>query len=258
MPVPDIVYVVRPGDRNEELRHSLRSLQNVPHGEVFLAGHSPEWVQGTTHIQVKGYWDKYRSSTLNLEAACRSPYPSDPFWLMNDDFFVMKRMDAFPIFHRGPVTDVIPYYVDTYPNSPYLRGMQKTLELMGEAGFKYPLSYELHIPLLIHKAGMLEAISRGKNIRAFHKRTYYGNLQKLGGTYSDDVKVREGMLRDYRTWDLLSTSDAIFDTHAVGAYIRETFPDPCPYERKLLIREKRTVGPWSRAQSKQVIRYTDG
>ena len=34
----DLVYLVRPGEQNEELRWSLRSLVNLPHERVFEVG----------------------------------------------------------------------------------------------------------------------------------------------------------------------------------------------------------------------------
>jgi hypothetical protein len=33
---PDVVYVVRPGEKNEELRDSLRSLAHLPHGKGWV------------------------------------------------------------------------------------------------------------------------------------------------------------------------------------------------------------------------------
>lgn len=39
----DILYLCRPGE-NLELRYSLRSLRNVPHGRVWIFGDCPDWV----------------------------------------------------------------------------------------------------------------------------------------------------------------------------------------------------------------------
>ena len=47
----DAVYYVRPGDRNDELRYSLRSLANLPHDRVWIVGHTPPWVTGIESIQ---------------------------------------------------------------------------------------------------------------------------------------------------------------------------------------------------------------
>ncbi|MFF3129757.1 hypothetical protein ACFVRD_48125 [Streptomyces sp. NPDC057908] len=41
---PDIVYVVRPWNQNEQLRYSLRTLANLPHRRVWIAGYCPTWV----------------------------------------------------------------------------------------------------------------------------------------------------------------------------------------------------------------------
>lgn len=60
-----------------------------------------------------------------------------------------------------------------------------------------------------------------------HKRTLYGNVVGIGGWQAHDFKVKVGGGRD---WPFLSTSDASFRAQPVGAYIRERFPDPSPYE----------------------------
>jgi hypothetical protein len=49
--LPDVVYVVRPGNRNEELRYSLRSIAaHLPHRRVWLAGFCPSWVRNISFI----------------------------------------------------------------------------------------------------------------------------------------------------------------------------------------------------------------
>ena len=41
---PDIVYFVKPSEDNDELKYSLRSLKNLNHGQVYLVGYRPSWV----------------------------------------------------------------------------------------------------------------------------------------------------------------------------------------------------------------------
>ncbi len=54
---PDVVYVVRPGDKNEELRYSIRSvIANLPHRKVWIAGYKPTWLSddlGYIKVQTK-------------------------------------------------------------------------------------------------------------------------------------------------------------------------------------------------------------
>ena len=70
---PDIVYVVRPGERNEELRYSLRSLSNLPHGRVWIAGYMPKWVTGVEHIPSPAKPGSHVHAKANLRAACQHP-----------------------------------------------------------------------------------------------------------------------------------------------------------------------------------------
>jgi hypothetical protein len=230
----DIVYLVRPGDQNEELRYSLRTLQHIPHDNVFMAGYRPTWVsQAVTPIAVYRHWDKYKSSTQNMEAACRSPFVSDPFILFNDDFFLLRRMEEVPTLHRGTVSDVLADYQNRYAdNGPYVKGMERTQQLLRDRGFPEPISYELHFPLIVHKEPMLEAVTIGSRIRAFHKRTYYGNIAQIGGTHSEDFKIRSSDPMDrFLSLPLVSTSDSLFCSHPIGSYIRNQYSDRSLYEK---------------------------
>lgn len=41
----DIVYFVKESAKNEELRYSLRSLKNFPHGRVWFYGYCPSFLK---------------------------------------------------------------------------------------------------------------------------------------------------------------------------------------------------------------------
>lgn len=110
---PDVVYINRPGDENEELRYSLRSLKNLPHDRVFIVGYSPVWVRGCESIAVDPQRSKHASAESNLIAACSSLEVSDPFYVFNDDFYVMQEMETIPVLHEGPLSEVT--------DAPFLR-----------------------------------------------------------------------------------------------------------------------------------------
>lgn len=229
----DVVYINRPGDENEELRHSLRSLRNLPHDEVWIAGYCPDWVTGVEKIPVPPQRDKQASALANLIAACQHPEVSDPFIVLNDDMFVMQPLQEVPLWHMGPLDRTIAEHRE---GSAYRRAMEKTRDRLREQQTaewrRGLLCYELHIPMVIEKTGMLLALSLGQGIHGLHNRTMYGNLMGLGGVESRDVKVYRGDKGNaYRDWPLLSTSDRTFVYHPVGRYIRSTFPEPSPYER---------------------------
>ncbi|MFD7516083.1 hypothetical protein ACFV85_14950 [Streptomyces niveus] len=226
----DVVYVVEPGDGNEELRYSLRSLAaHLPHDRVWIAGHRPAWVSGDVgHIPTTQQGSRFRNSTGNLRAACEHPDVSEEFAYFNDDFFVMEPADEVPRWHRGPLDAVIA----STRSSLYRRGAQATALLMSRMRLDTDgplLSYEMHAPMVVTKAGMLQALDAGAGLPVLHKRTLYGNMQQLGGDQADDVKVRtlDDGPPDAAFW---STSDAAFTGGRIGVLIRAAFPDPCRYE----------------------------
>lgn len=227
----DIVVPVREGPVNEQLRYALRSWSaNLPHRRVWLVGGRPSWAVGVEHISTRQDGTKYRNTTAAVEAACLHPEVSDPFVLCNDDFFVLRRQEVMPVFHRGPVAQVEAYYA-TRGNGKYLRGLRQTRDLLVELGHPDPVSYELHVPLPVHKRGMLAALEVGRHLAVLHKRTAYGNLAGIGGERMADVKVLHRAPRYDTSSGFLSTMPDSFTHGAVGAFLRQAFWRPSPYER---------------------------
>ncbi|MEU3318855.1 hypothetical protein [Streptomyces sp. NPDC006785] len=226
----DVVYVVGPGDANEELRYSLRSLAaHFPHEKVWIAGHRPSWVSDTVgHIPASQARSRFQNSTGNMRAACEHPEVAEEFVYFNDDFFVMEPVDGAPVVHRGTVDEV----AAVTRSSLYRRGGQATQLLMKRLGLADNgplLSYEVHAPMTLGKARMLEVLAKGAGLPVLHKRSLYGNYWRLGGEQITDVKVQN---RDdgLPPGPFASTSDDAFTHGRIGELIREAFPDPCRYE----------------------------
>ncbi|WP_037870681.1 hypothetical protein [Streptomyces sp. SPB074] len=226
---PDIVYVVKPGDRNEELRYSLRSLAHLPHARVWIAGHCPSWVRGVGRIPVPPRATKYQSSTANLRAAAEHPEVAEGFLYFNDDFFIMRPLDRMPVLHRGPLARVEAYYA-TRGRGRYLRGLRETRVLLAQLGHHRPLSYELHVPMPMRKAQVLETLDTGAHLEVLHKRTLYGMMHQLGGREISDPKILTRGPAFPRSVPFLSTLPDSFAHGQVGAHIRARFPEPGPYE----------------------------
>lgn len=228
----DIVYVVREGEDNEELRYSLRSLQNLDHGKVWIFGHKPEWVENVNYVQVSQAGSKYANSTQNLYEACRCPGVSETFVLMNDDMFVMAPMIEPPAMHRGLMDNLIRYY-ETTPSENYLTGMRETKKLLESYDIFDPVSYEVHAPMKVRKTWMRVAIDLGRqaDIAVFHKRTFYGNMWKIGGELQKlDFKVSKLGWYWSKDWPFISTHDLTFKYGDVGEHIRSVFSVPGLYE----------------------------
>lgn len=228
----DVVYLVR-GGRNEELRYSLRSLYHLPHDRVWVVGaNPPPWLTGVERIGVRQQQYKFADVPLKLLAACRHPEISDPFWLFNDDFFVTRPVDGFPLLHRGPLRA----QMACGWGESYRQGADRTARLLVSWGHRDDglLSYELHMPLWVRKREFVEAWQRAQFVdftipTCF--RSLYGNHAQLGGREVDDAKVRDCDSLPDPDAPAVSTTDRTFARGEVGRWIRARLPDPSPYER---------------------------
>ena len=253
MSPPDVVYVCRPGDDNEELRYSLRSLSNLPHDKVWIAGYCPTWVSDEVQrIAVPQMASKHQHALASLIAAMDHPEVSDPFLMFNDDFYVMRAMEKVPVLHNGPLEKVI----EEHAKSSYREAMEKTAEVLNAHNDQIAseaMGYEIHCPMEFEKTGLALVLSLGAKVSRLQYRTVYGNLMDIGGTQCSDVKVyRTTKGNEYRNWSLLSTSDRTFKYHPVGRYIREQFSEVSQYEKAIPQRSR--VG--SRYSSHGAVRYT--
>jgi hypothetical protein len=231
----DLVYVVRPGEHNNELRYSLRSVaQHLPHDRVWIVGYAPTWLRSVETLHRIQDASKWENSTGNLLTACDHPGISEQFVYMNDDFYVMEPLDKVPTLHRGPVTEVLASYTARY-QSAYTEGMERTARLLDRWGYDEPLSYELHAPLVVNKSTMLDVLHRAaaerEPITALHKRTLYGNVALLEGERTEDVKVSHGHPATLPSGPFLSSAPRTFRS-SMKRLLARRFPTRSPYERR--------------------------
>lgn len=221
MSVPDVLYRVRNGRKNEELRYSLRSLVNVEHEQVYIVGNVPEWVQGVEHIPRGEYVTKWEALVGELLRACVA-LRGRQFLLMDDDFYVMAPQKV-PIYHVGPLLEHAANTVGAYS-----RSLRATADYLLQRGVKEPLSYELHVPMLIDADAMANILRpvADKRRPALQARSLYGNLRHLKGRRIHDVKVRRG--EPLPEGPLLSSNDNLTPLLPI---LSAAFPQAGPYER---------------------------
>lgn len=233
----DVVYIVKPEERNDELRYSLRSLsKNLKHDRVFFAGYLPSWVQNVTHIpttQVKG--QKHPNSLRNQMAAYTHPEVSSTFYLFNDDHFIMQRHEEMPILNWGDLSHALSTCNTLGPSFAF--SMATTRDLLIEMGLT-TLNYQLHIPCVIPKDQLVRVFTDFETPRPngawLHQVTLAGNIYAWGGeSYTKDVKVHElyTLPQGIERSQFLSTSDQSFEYGLIGQYVRAQFPEKCEYER---------------------------
>lgn len=222
----DIVYFVKETKNNEELRYSLRSLKNFPHGKVWFYGGCPQGLKPDVHIRIlQDQPTKWANIFKMFKLACNNPDISKDFWLFNDDFFVMQPVKDGPNYYEGDLYKRVVTLEDKHNGiTPYSQQLRYTLQELEEMGCT-TLNYAVHTPMLINKEKGRELcnIINGPMIRCV-----YGNYFKIGGVNHRDCKI-DSLSKLYKDGDYLSTNDKSFSGR-VGEQIKEMFKDKCEYE----------------------------
>lgn len=238
----DVVYIVGPGTHYHELRWSLRSVAaHLPHDRVWLVGCRPPWVRGVEHVGVPQTGPKHANTWANWKAIADHPAMSPQVVFMNDDFFLMRPVtspDELPLWHQGPIDAAIEAHRRTGRTDLLARKLE-TREMLHRLGYRDVMSWELHIPLVIDRKVLADAVTAYESIArpgagpCLCKRTWYATIAGLTGHQHPDVKVTKLGDPFDPTSPLLSTTEQTFTAGAVGELIRARFPTQCRYERTL-------------------------
>lgn len=229
---PDVVYPIKCKGDELELRYSLRSLKNIPHGKVYIVGEIPFWAKNVVHVEVKQRqaFTRFQNAAQNILAACKIPELTTNFILMNDDFYIVRPLKKIPTMHRGTIQEVLDneYSCRT---SQYIRILRRTNELL--LSLKQPNQcYELHVPMIINKGRYIElerVVGQRHNIPYGATRSLYGNMNNIGGIKTKDVKVYrpEAEIPDS---PFISSGPATM-TGMFLEYLKGTFPEKSEYEK---------------------------
>jgi hypothetical protein len=209
----DLVYICRDGD-NEELRYSIRSaVKNLPHDKIWVVGGKPDWYTGN-YIEVNQDKAKYTNARNSLRAICNSEEISESFILMNDDFYIINRVESVPYMYSGTLSDKIEQREDVFNGNTYTKLLKQTLGSLSRKKINTALDYELHVPIVMEK-NKLEKVLRLSGLW----RSVYGNVFNVGGTKIKDVKVYKKGSKFYKhsydiknlEYDYLSSNDDSFE-----------------------------------------------
>ena len=223
----DVVYPYKRTAGDFELRYSLRSLANMPHGKVIISGDAPRFAvsDGVIIHRVPRIWDRYQSSTQNIYQAAKQHVSTSEVIVMNDDFF-MTRPWVFKHEHRGTIDE---HLASGKAKGEYRRHIEFTRDILRAHGVFDPLFFGLHMPTVYARDNLIRLIDdfRGKR---YLLRTIYHNLFPQPATRRDDVKERAW--QGEPSGDVLSISDGVARHPDFLKWIEARFPCPSPYEAK--------------------------
>lgn len=224
--VYDVVYILKKDVEPDELRYSLRSLVNFPHGKVWFFTGCPEGFRPDRFVPFEQVGrQKWHKATSTYRAICETDEVTDKFWMFNDDFFILEKTEELPYMYNGHLAELISFKRRHSGASTYTRRLGETrMEL--ERRELDTLNYCIHAPMLFEKAKVLKVLDEFADFPMF--RSIYGNYWKVGGIDTKDVKVSTP--NGLPDGPLCSTSDQSFREGAVGEFIRNRFKDPCKWE----------------------------
>lgn len=216
------VYPYKENGDGVELRYSLRSIhENRRAPEPLVVGDKPDWYTGD-HIFTNPFGSKTARVQYNLALAARDL--SDPWVLMNDDFFVLDKAYTYP---RGlPMAELIKGARGEF------RTLAKNTCLV--TGPKQA-SFEGHYPLFIRCPDVmklaLEMCCGEKLHRAMYSWLAFEGL--IGDRHFSDryVFTDEQLDEQLDNGQWFSTGVRYGGSECFRKRIQERFPSPSPWEK---------------------------
>lgn len=243
--LPDLVYPVRPGVDNEELRWSLRSVHTNAAGmfrKVWIVGTLlPTWLTNVEVIEASSVDGRAADVRAKMLAATIHPKVASRFVLLHDDYFLVDPITEWTAYHMGPMGEYVQRLSQlprslTVNNSSWLRTVVSTSQWMADNGHRNVLARQGHRPLLWSKTKLRKALDsypadRPLDVVGLYDMAGAGGVgvrgvnSKITGD-PNEFHAKAGKLNI--PW--LSSNDNSFAEGMIGGYIRGMFRTPSIYE----------------------------
>lgn len=216
---PAVYIYKKTSDKGQELRYSMRSLQNVKNwnGEVFVAGDKEDWF--SDKVQIIDNFTRSHVKWLDQQAKMRAIIDdsrvSDDFIYFNDDFFITEPTEITPLYD-GKLENV-------NTRNGWVQAKSDSKLFLKELNISEPLNYDIHVPIVFNKQKLtkvLDMLDQNKQTR-LQPRSIYGNYYHIGGK---QYKDRKGRTRKLLEGELLSTR--VFSDE-----LKTMFPDKSEFEK---------------------------
>lgn len=229
-------------NEGSELRYSLRSLRNMPHGKVWLyTPRLPEWVDPDTvgHIPWEQRDGKYEDLSAKWLELATLDYLPNKITYMDDDMYIIKPVDGPVAAHNATMQNMLiiteriqQRTIGRYDvHETYLN----TYRLMLEHGVEKPLCPIQHIPWPVTRSHIPVHWEDGNGPYEYKTLTY-NYRQSQGRRLSTEVKAatREDLRNVLARGGAWLSSDDHFKFYesGVASYLSATFPERSAYERR--------------------------
>lgn len=219
----DVCYIVKDTTKNEELRYSLRSLQNLPNvRNVWVYGGKPDFLVDKYHkMSISQDGGKWENTNKIFLAIVNDDDITEDFYLMMDDVFIMKPIQKF--VNRSTVN------INTTRHSEYYDERHNVYNWLKKHD-KPTRNFDMHRPFLYNRRKVKALYPLYPNQMCF--RSVYGNWYGIETDTIKDCKVFSlGKYTPPSDDYCLSTTDKSFANGDVGKMIRAFFTEPSIYEK---------------------------
>lgn len=232
----DIVLPYKKSE-TEELKYCLRSLENLPHRNLYIIGEKENWfsekvnyrrVPGVTHLY------KYENTMQNIVYGTKIPEVSENFILMNDDFFILKKITKLEYFHTGEMNQNLQERFNRLGNTQYNKAISDTVALLRTMYVEKPLNYSLHLPMIVSKTGiqLVNWLTNTNHSEIYLSRSIYGNIFiKKSKKIERDVKINNLDEIPEKNQAFVSTGDDSFANGEIGKFLKRKFNKKSSYEK---------------------------
>lgn len=235
----DLVYTVKDGNNNEQLKWSLRSVNKFApeYGNVWVVGGRPDFLSNEIKsIRTTQTKTSIENVGKNIIAVCKNEGVAENFILMNDDFVLTRKIDEWDLrsLSKGRLQDQYDMYYKTQPM--YANAINNTIELLGMIfpGMRTFENYGLHLPFVINKKRYMEIIESPFIDNYIHDkkqimwRSLYGNMNCIDAEHVNDVKLYEDGIPNTE-WISLPHDYSGFKT--LNEWLKNNMPEKCKYEK---------------------------
>lgn len=238
----DVVYVLGTGSvwQNNELRYSLRSVEKhlKNYSNIYIVGRDPRFAQGITVLpfEDKSIYNASKNIYEKIVQACACPGISENFLFMNDDFFLLKDIDAanVPFYYKSTLEE---YTKRCLPGNTYRDTLNNAIDTLKKK--KLPTkNFDVHAPIVYNKGTFVDILS-GCDWRrmpyGFAIKSMYCNTTGVDGIEMDDCKINYPLtLQELKERIEIRPFFSIGDkgiNKDLKTLLSELYPLPCRYEK---------------------------
>lgn len=236
----DVVYPIIQNEDNEELKYSLRSLEeNFIFDKVFIIWHKPSWIQNVVHIEfddsIVPFWS-YNTSKKLLHI-CENNDISEDFVFMADDIYFLEKIENLWYYKKWDMCEYLEFLKSKWPLTQHWVVIERTMRQyshLGNIG-----CFETHTPIIYNRSKMREILLE-YNLGDIAKRSVYCIENNI--TWEDLITYNylwSEILNDckyYNNWSLMIKkwqqflSSMNFESEEIKKFLQRKFNKPSRFE----------------------------